>query len=406
MPQDHVKPDAEDAALLRAVDESMVGAPPDVSPDAGPEARPATGGPQTSPDPAPYTPEPSPAPAPEPVGLPTARGGSGAVATFLALVLGGALCAAGGYAAARFDLLPGLLPTGATAAPDAKLAADLTAQAQEIAALKALVTAMPAPADDPALSARIAALEGAPKPDTAALSAKVDTLTAQIAALSQASQGAAAADPAEMAQLRADVQALKAGGGVQVEQALAGVQEKIDAAGKAAEEISARAEAAAQKSVAAAAAGRLSAALDTGLPFGSALADLGVPVPPVLQEAAGTGLPTLAVLRDAFPAAARAGLEAALKGDMGQSWTDRFGNFLRSQTGARSLTPREGSDPDAILSRAEAALAGGDTAAALAEVKGLSEPAQAAMKEWTDLAERRIAAEEAIAKIATEIGGE
>ena len=81
----------------------------------------------------------------------------------------------------------------------------------------------------------------------------------------------------------------------------------------------------------------------------------------------------------AFPTAARAGLEAALRADMGSSWTERATNFLRAQTGARSLDPREGDDPDAILSRAEAAVSAGDLATALTEIAALPEPAQTAM---------------------------
>ena len=61
---------------------------------------------------------------------------------------------------------------------------------------------------------------------------------------------------------------------------------------------------------------------------------------------------------------------------------DRFTAFLRRQTNARSLAPREGNDPDAILSRAEAALSSGDLPAALTELDALPENARAAMDGW------------------------
>ncbi|NCM97487.1 MAG: hypothetical protein GW948_09390, partial [Rhodobacterales bacterium] len=109
--------------------------------------------------------------------------------------------------------------------------------------------------------------------------------------------------------------------------------------------------------------------------------------------------PTLAALQAAFPEAARAALDAALRADMGTSLTQRMTAFLRTQTGARSLTPREGTDPDAVLSRAEAALLGGDLAGAQAEIGALPPEAQAAMADWQALAERRLAATDALAAL-------
>ena len=103
------------------------------------------------------------------------------------------------------------------------------------------------------------------------------------------------------------------------------------------------------------------------------------------RSAAETGVPSLATLQDSFAEAARAALEAALRADMGDSWTDRAMSFFRTQTGARSLTPREGSDPDAILSRAEAALAKGDLVTTLAELDSLPEVARTAMADWRSL---------------------
>ncbi|MBV5276525.1 hypothetical protein JZU56_01410, partial [bacterium] len=66
--------------------------------------------------------------------------------------------------------------------------------------------------------------------------------------------------------------------------------------------------------------------------------------------------PSAQALQASFPDSARTALEAALRANMGESWSERVGNFLRTQVGVRSLTPRDGPDPDAILSRAEAAL--------------------------------------------------
>lgn len=120
----------------------------------------------------------------------------------------------------------------------------------------------------------------------------------------------------------------------------------------------------------------------------------------MLADHAAAGLPTIASLRDSFPAAARDGLEAALRANMGESWTDRVSNFLRSQTGLRSLTPREGDDPDAVLSRAEAALEAGDVAGALAELERLPDAAKPALADWTASARVRLEAEAAFATLA------
>jgi hypothetical protein len=75
------------------------------------------------------------------------------------------------------------------------------------------------------------------------------------------------------------------------------------------------------------------------------------------------------------------------------------GAFLRAQLGVRSLEPREGDDADAILSRAEAALAEGRLGDALAEIETLPEGARAAMSGWAAEATARrdaLAAAEAL----------
>ncbi|WP_145963313.1 COG4223 family protein [Paracoccus mutanolyticus] len=112
-------------------------------------------------------------------------------------------------------------------------------------------------------------------------------------------------------------------------------------------------------------------------------------------------IPRLVQLRAEFPAAARAGLRASLdavaesEGTMGL-----IGNFLRVQTGARSVEPREGSDPDAILSRANAAVEAGAIATALDEIATLPQSGQNAMKSWTDRARIWVDANTALAELA------
>ena len=50
-----------------------------------------------------------------------------------------------------------------------------------------------------------------------------------------------------------------------------------------------------------------------------------------------------------------------------------LGAFLQNQLGGRSVVPREGDDPDAVLSRVGAAVEAGDLSTALTEIESLPE---------------------------------
>ncbi|PJE27513.1 Uncharacterized conserved protein [Pseudooceanicola antarcticus] len=133
---------------------------------------------------------------------------------------------------------------------------------------------------------------------------------------------------------------------------------------------------------------RLNGSLSDGSSFEAplkTLSELGLEIPAALEANAAAGVPTLARLRNDFPEAARAALSATRDGSLGGS----FGDFLKNQLGARSLTPQEGDDPDAILSRAEASLNDGDLGQVLVELDGLPEAALAAMDDWMTLARTR-----------------
>jgi len=130
----------------------------------------------------------------------------------------------------------------------------------------------------------------------------------------------------------------------------------------------------------------LGRAIRSGAPFTAELADLtgaaDIPAPAALSAAAKNGVPTLAALQGDFPPAARAALADARSVDPDAGLFDRVGAFLSVQTGARSLTPREGDDPDAILSRAEQALREARVSDALSLVKTLPEDGTTAMADW------------------------
>ena len=328
--------------------------------------------------------EPKSDPVPAPV--PGRKGG------WLGPILGGVIAAGAGYGLAQY------VPNGWPLQDTSALQAALTAQQQETAALKTQL-------DE--LSLRLAAQDTAAAPELAPLDTRIAALESRLTAIealptdgSGASSAALAAQDAAIKQMQAQLQALQtATPSLDTAAAEALLQDAQDAAAK----IKADAEAVARTAEARAALGRLQAALDSGSAYAAALPALGQ-VPEILTNNAETGLPTLAALQDSFPEAARAALEAALRANMGESWGERVTSFLRSQTGARSLTPREGNDPDAILSRADAALTNGDLATALAEIATLPAEAQAALQGWRSTVESRIAAQQAVADLAATIG--
>jgi hypothetical protein len=81
-------------------------------------------------------------------------------------------------------------------------------------------------------------------------------------------------------------------------------------------------------------------------------------------------------------------------------------SFLRSQTGARSLAPRAGDDPDAVLSRAEAAVRDGRLREALAELEALPPAAAAELAPWRARAEQRVEALDALDEMQARLGSE
>jgi len=367
--------------------------------------------------------QPAPAP-PKDESRPVAgrRGG------FAGLVLGGAAAAAIGAGAAIW-LVPGLREqaddTGLAAkvaeldTKAAGLGAELSGLRTELDGvraaaevsgtglkdrldkLEAAVAAASAPDEDlraaieamdarlAALDARLATVEKRPGPGGTVSSAAIDAFQRDLDALR--------ADlDAQKRETEAAREALAA--------ATADATESMETVRAEAERLQAEAQDVARRATVTAAIGQLRAALESGSPVGPALAGLaeaGIEVPEALKEQEG-GVPTLDYLKSAYPEAARNALAAALQAAPATTWGERLSNFLRSQTGARSLTPKAGDDPDAILSRAEAALSANDLPAALAEIETLPGPAREVLDEWVGLATRRIAAQEAVDALAVQ----
>lgn len=319
------------------------------------------------------------------------------------VVFGGIVAAIAGFALAQ------IVPEGWPSAATKDLSTQVAAQTGQIAALQQQLSKMPETTPtDPAVSDRLAALEGQPGFDSGPLADRISALETRLSTIEKMPADGSGATAAAVAALQADMQALRDAAGADTAQAAASeTAAQLKEAQTFATETTKIADELARSVRRLAAIGQLQTAFDTGAAYAPALAQLAAesdPVPAVLSDFAEKGLPTLSGLKSAFPPAARLGLDAALRANMGESWSERAASFLRSQTGARSLEPREGSDPDAVLSRAEAALTNGDLAAVLTELQALPPEAQPALSEWRAMAETRLAAEQAIAALAATIG--
>lgn len=148
-------------------------------------------------------------------------------------------------------------------------------------------------------------------------------------------------------------------------------------------------------------------ALESGAPFAFAIAglqDFETLLTPALVAAAPYGVPTADALARAFPEQSRTALIAARTTSTSQaSSSNRVGDFLRSQLGMRSITPRAGNDPDAVLSRAEAAIQAGQVSNALSALTALPDSARTSMAGWIEQAELRQAAQLAVAALSQQL---
>ncbi|QDC08040.1 hypothetical protein FHY55_01725 [Oceanicola sp. D3] len=281
----------------------------------------------------------------------------------------------------------------------ADLTARLTQQEESAAGTTAALNEKASSEDLAALEARVAELEAAPAvtADTSEIDAAIAEQADALAALSARMEALekapveGSADPASQAALAAygrEVEALR--------KEVAEQMSEMNAALEAAKET--EAQAAARQEEAAAAAARaeeqralleVQQALDTGAPYAEALARItSAEIPEGLAAHAEEGVMTLDALKASFPAAARGALRVSREETASEDGGG-FGSWLTRQVGARSLEPKEGDDPDAVLSRAEAALNGGDLSTALEELAALPEGGQQAMDQWIAQASRR-----------------
>lgn len=233
-----------------------------------------------------------------------------------------------------------------------------------------------------ALATRIEQLETATVSavvlDDAATQAAIDATMAQTDALRE-----------QLAAEQARLQELADAAAAQLEQARAAAEAEEAAAAQAARDAALRV-----------AAAKVQSALETGLPYADDLAAVqaaaGQPLPAGLTAPAASGVATLSDLQDEFAAAARAGLAAARAAGVSGENAGTIGGFLRNTFDVRSVSPKDGADADAILSRAEEAVRQGRLTDALAEIATLPDQAQAPMADWVALAQSRVDALAAI----------
>jgi len=301
---------------------------------------------------------------------------------FVPMIFGGAVAAVIGFGLAHSGLLDGVAIPGSGGSQEQ--IADLT---QHISAQDSTLSE---------LTQRLLALENTPTPevtDAVDPTPMFDDLTTQIAELAQRinaledrpvgeASGTSDEAAAAIASARSELD--------EIRQTLEAQRAEIAAL----TEEAAREEEAAQMTARAAmqraALTRIQTALDSGTGYLEALTDLrdtDLAVPQPLVDQAERGVMTLNALQSSFPDAARDALRAARQ----ESGGSGVGEFLQTQLGLRSLEPRDGDDPDAVLSRAEAALRAGRLADTLTELQVLSDAAQAALAQWTAQAETRLA---------------
>ncbi|MFK7939550.1 MAG: hypothetical protein AB8B82_09235 [Roseovarius sp.] len=337
-------------------------------------------------------------PEPEPAkSTPAATGTTDQQGGFIPLLLGGLLAGGIGFAASHY-----LNGSSESAGVDAlnKASAQIKENASAIAALDETVGAAP---DMPDLTP-ITDAQGNMSAALDQMTGRLDAVEAEFAALSdrltevEKRPMTEGASDAAVAAYERELQALQ--------DTMAAQRAEIEAMAEDARAMEGNAEATAKATMLRAALSRVQTAIDSGSGFAPALGDLqagGIEVPAALFDVAEDGVMSLAQLQSGFPDAARAALavsrqEAAQSGEQ-----SGFSAFLKNQLGTRSLEPREGNDPDAVLSRAEAAVREGRLADTMAELEALPEAGRAVLADWTANVTLRQAAVSAVEVLGQEL---
>ncbi|MEO1607456.1 MAG: mitofilin family membrane protein, partial [Pseudomonadota bacterium] len=278
-----------------------------------------------------------------------------------------------GFFAARFELIDPYLPE------------QLRSNASVASELQIEVNALRDQLAD--LGVSVAALQDAPPPEIPDYSNDLTTLNGRVAALEERPVAVVEGDNSAVDAAVDELLSTAATQQAEIERLLDNVRQGEEAAAQAKRVALART-----------AVAQINSAIGSGEPFEgplSALQDSGAldRVPEGLTAAAQEGVTTLAQLQAEVADAARSALAVVRSDEQG---TGGVGAFLQRQLGARSVTPKQGDDADAVLSRMEAAVRSGDLGTALDEASGLPEKARGAMSGWLGAAETRHNAQSAL----------
>lgn len=355
-------------------------------------------------EPAPPPPEETEPPARASVAPPPPARGRGTGALVFAGVVGGVVALLLAGLLQFLGYLPGI--SRQTAAP-AVTQAELDGLKSEIAALReAAAKARPpgegvSPAAFDALRAEVEQLKTTPGgedlgPRLGTVEQKVDALGAravsadQIAALDQKAAAAEQLARGNEAGLGEAVKRVEA-----LEGTVGAMQPKLDALAQ-------------QPRVALGlAAAALKDAFGRGAPFEPELATLSAAAPNLaqaeaLQPYAAAGVPALDTIRSEWGAAAAAMRAAASPADPDSGIVDQLFSGAGSLISVEPVGAVEGTDPQAVIARAGAAVEAGDFTAALAEYDALPDPVKAAGAAWAGKARARLQAEALIDGAITE----
>lgn len=246
------------------------------------------------------------------------------------------------------------------------------------------------------------------------LAAELQGQAAEVETLKTDLAGAAGRVTGDVNVFRSDVEGLRTEVGglrdqvsaqaTRLDEVAASAEERVAAAEQQAAEVEETATTAVDTAETNAQQALIRAAVASGAPYAEAVTALeenGVAVPPELAAGAGSGIPTIAALRDQFADAAQSAIQASVVASSGDGVLGRAGAFIKAQVASRSLTPQEGAGTDAVLSRMEDSLRNDDLAGAIAEADALPSEAGAAMSDWLEAARLRLGATEGLSALSS-----
>jgi hypothetical protein len=247
---------------------------------------------------------------------------------------------------------------------------------------------------------RLGDLEAALQGQTTELAALKDQIAGTAGQLSEEALGRIDAYKGEVEALRGEMGSVRdavSGFATRLDEVEGRAGREIDAAQARVDEIRQQADTELSAAGLATEIARIRAAIASGQPFAEPLAALtdqaSATVPEGLAASAGSGVATLAELRDGYADAAHAAVRASIMARAeGGGLLSRTQAFVEAQVSSRSLTPQTGQGTDAVLSRIEDRLREDDLQGVLAEAENLPSEAAAAMGEWLADARARAAA--------------